>query len=223
MKTKIIKTVFTVYCLLFAVHSFSQNWQWANSCGGNNYDVGGYICIDNFDNVYISGQVTEPKAFFQTDTLTINGFSDFFLAKYNANGNELWVRQFGGYNATGNFDGIPQIVYDINTNSIYMIGSFIGDCIFGTFHLYAASSTDYQIYLAKFDLNGNCIWAKSAGGTGGDGSSGITIDQNGNILISGYMSNGGSFDTIQIIAGGFLAKYNNNGNCLWAKHITTGG
>jgi len=222
MKTKIIKIVFAFYCLLFAAQSYSQTWQWANSAGGINQDQGSSICRDNNGNIYITGEIRFPTVYFNTDTLSINGFSDFFLAKYDVNGNEIWVKKFGGYNPTGSGDGIPNVFFDTNTNSIYMSGGFYNNCTFGSFILNAASSTDIQAYIAKFDLNGNCIWAKSAGGGGDDGFN-TPIKLNDFILASGYFQYEGMIDTISLPAGGFIAKYNDNGKCVWAKHIITGG
>jgi hypothetical protein len=220
MKKQLIVTI----VILFTVQlSSGQDWRWANGGGGTNGGGGSTICTDNSGNTYISGVLWFPEAYFKTDTLTINGFSDLFLAKYDADGNELWIKQFGGYNDLGTDDGTPRLAYDSNNNFVYMTGSFIGNCTFGQFHLNAASSSDHQIFLAKFDLNGNCIWAKSAGGSGDDACLGINIDQNGSILISGGVSNGGTFDTIQVPPGGILAKYDKNGICLWASRIVMGG
>jgi hypothetical protein len=70
------------------------------------------------------------------------------------------------------------------------------------------------------------VWAKKAGGSSSDAGRKITIDGDGNILVTGYysgVSNFGTGDpnaTSLISAGGsdiFIAKYNTNGILLWAK------
>jgi len=220
MKPKILITtvLLTVSCLLITYHCSAQNWQWANSAGGINIDGGGSICTDNNGNVYISGTIMEPQAYFSSDTLIVNGFTDFILAKYDADGNELWTKRFGGYNAASIFEYPNFIVYDSISNSIYMTGGFKNSCVFGSFTL-TATSGDFNMFVAKFDLNGTCLWAKGAGNYGNNYSTGIVVEQNGNIFVSGVFQFGGTLDTISLGSGGFLAKYNSIGNCLWAKHI----
>jgi len=227
MKTKIIKTIFIVYCSLVTVHSYSQTWLWAESAGGPNGPVnfGEYICRDNLGNVYVAGWTMTPTCYFHTTTFTINGFNDIFLAKYDANGNEIWVKQFGGYNTTSynlKSENVGGLVYDSNTNSIYMTGEFVGSCVFGINTLNANGANDLQMFIAKFDLNGNCIWAKSAGGNGDDGFGQLTVDSNGDIYVLGNSQYGGTIDAISFPKGGLLAKYNNNGICNWAKIIFNG-
>ena len=216
MKTKIV--LLTLLSIL-NLRCLAQDWHWAKSTGGLNQDGGKSICTDSNGNVYFAGQIMYPEAFFQTDTLIIVGFSDFFLAKYDGNGNELWVKQFGGYNSEGNFEYAHSLLYDANTNSVYMTGSFVGICQFGSYTLNSHSNNDKDAYIAKFDLNGNCIWAKSAGSGGNDACTGVAIYQNGSVIIGGYMPYGGTVGTINIPGGGFFAEYDNNGNCMWAKNI----
>ena len=229
MKTKIIKTIFTVYCLLFAVHCFSQNWLWAKSAGGQTFfaDYGQYICKDNNGNIYVAGSMSLPSCSFHTNTFNINGFNDLFLAKYDTNGNEIWVKQFGGYNTmvsgSVKFEGAGGLVFDANTNSLYMSGRFMGSCVFGSFTLNAAGSNNMQMFITKFDLNGNCTWAKGASSSSGDNAYGpLAVAPNGEIYVLGGTQNGGTIGTISIPPSSFLAKFDNNGSCIWAKPIFNG-
>jgi len=231
MKKYILITFF------FALNIFNyvnaQTWLWAESAGGpNNFvDNAEYICTDNNGNIYVAGMITLPICYFHTDTFTINGFNDFFLAKYDTNGNELWAKQFGGYNSiTANpikTEDACGLIFDANTNSVYMSGVFVGSCVFGTYTLNANGSNDGQMFIAKFDLNGNCIWAKSGGGSGDDGFGALTVDQNGSIYVLGGTQYGATIDTISLPPCGFIAKYDDNGSCIWAKKIfepgTAGG
>jgi hypothetical protein len=96
-----------------------------------------------------------------------------------------------------------------------MTGNFTGISNFVSITLQSFDSSD--IFIAKFDLNGNCIWAKKAWGTGDGYANSIAIDNNGNIFIGGTNNDSTHFDTITISSGTFLAKYDANGNCIWAK------
>jgi len=229
MKTKflILAILLTFHFQLLTFNCFSQNWLWAKNAGGYTYfaDYGQFICKDNNGNVYVAGLMSMPTCSFSTNTFTINGFNDLFLAKYDTSGNELWAKQFGGYNTmvsgSAKFEGAGDLVFDANTNSLYMTGWFVGSCVFGSFTLNNAGSNDVQAFIAKFDLNGNCTWAKSAGGSGDDVFGPLTVASDGSIYVTGGTPNGGIIGTISVPQGNLIAKYDNNGNCIWAK-ITVG-
>ena len=222
MKKHIILSA--IFLSVIINNSFAQNWQWANSAGGANNDRPASLCQDANGNIYVTGNVSYPVAYFQTDTFNVSGVNDIYLAKYDANGNELWVKHFGGsYNNWMNqkSEGGGAVAYNPNTNSIYLSGLFIGTCTIDTFTLSTAPS-DKQIFLAKFDLNGNCIWAKSAGSAGDEGGATMAITPLGNIYLSGTVKYNATFDTINTGCGGYLAMYNESGNCQWVKIIYNG-
>ena len=214
----IIITVLFLMCIF--QNAVSQNWQWAKSAGGVNFDGGGAVRIDGNNDLYVVGSFESANCYFSTDTLHMIGDDDMFFAKYDNNGNELWVKRLGGNNPVDftnmTSEGMSGFVYDSTTNSIYLSGNFYGSASFGTFNLLGSGN---EIFLAKYDLNGNCIWAKRAGGLGIDRGGRICIDDSGNIYQTGSNENTATFNSVSIPAGGFLAKYDNNGNCLWAKKV----
>ncbi|HMW11194.1 MAG TPA: T9SS type A sorting domain-containing protein [Bacteroidia bacterium] len=220
--------IISIIVLLFVINNKvnSQNWQWANNAGGVSSDFGGFSCTDANGNIYVTGNIGVPSANFQTDTPIVNGINDIYFAKYDNGGNEIWVKHFGGsYNDQFNqkYEGARNPVFDPVSNCIYVTGSFIGSCTIGSFNLFASLGfSDREIFIAKFDLNGNCIWAKSAGSNGDDEVTSIYVNSNGDILISGTVKYPASFDTVSISNGGFIAKYNSAGNCFFAKIICNG-
>jgi hypothetical protein len=225
-----MKKIFLIAVIIGSNFNFisAQTWQWASSAGGIKNELATRNCSDNSGNVYVSGDLYlnassgTAESYFGNDTLFVNSENDFFLAKYDANGNELWAKNFGG-NYNNPFDpkteNLYSICYDSNTNAIYITGNYISSCTFDSF-LLTTSVGDAQIFIAKFDLNGNCVWAKSAGSSGGDGGSAITIDPNGYVYVSGGLSALAAFDSFTVGAGAFLAKYDNSGNCVWVKNIS---
>jgi hypothetical protein len=70
----------------------------------------------------------------------------------------------------------------------------------------------------KLDLDGNMIWATTAGGDGIDFPFGLSLDNTENIYITGVNSKPATFGNDTIPRGGFLAKYNSDGNLIWAKN-----
>jgi hypothetical protein len=219
-----MKKIFLTLVLFFIIHgiSYSQNWIWANHFGGI-HDEGGGSVIDLNGNSYIAGPYFSNNCYFNTDTITLNGGNDIFFAKYDLNGNELWVKKFGGFNplpfpycSSSDCCETGAVIYDPYSNAILMTVSFCGSISFDTIVLTSSNSLT-DIALVKFDLNGNCLWAKKFGSLGDD-FMGLTTDSIGNIYMCGICQDSASFDSISISPGGFLAKLDNKGVCLWAKN-----
>ncbi|MCC6182356.1 MAG: T9SS type A sorting domain-containing protein [Bacteroidia bacterium] len=211
---KTLKIYIVSFMLLFtSLVGYSQNWQWASQVGSAGQDASSTLIADKYGNSYFAGSFQGSNCYFQTDTLSMCGAGDFFLVKYDNTGNELWIKQFGG--CTSNTEGAGGLCYDSTNNFIYMTGFFAGTMTFGCTWL---SSSNRSFYLAKFDLNGNCIWAKQSTGAGVSSASGVALDKDGNLYVCGTTADSATFDTYTIPRGGFLAKYDANGNCLWAQN-----
>ena len=89
-----------------------------------------------------------------------------------------------------------------------------------------------NVYIAKYDINGNYLWAKNIPITASYGGGGITIDASNNVFITGYFSGTNQdFDpnagTAYLNSAGgndiYFAKYDANGNYLWAKQLGSTG
>ncbi|HKC37704.1 MAG TPA: T9SS type A sorting domain-containing protein, partial [Chitinophagaceae bacterium] len=177
------------------------------------------VCNDNSGNVYVGGMYASNPCYIGNDSLQCVPMPPqrgFFLAKYNSSGSIQWLHGYKGTNEDSLNAGISDMAYDAANNYIYVCGSFSGSGNIDSVSLSAAGGT--YILLAKFDLNGNCIWAKKAGGAGcGSFATALCVDADGNIIITGENLCSATFDTITVPAGFFLAKYDGNGNCLWAK------
>jgi len=128
---------------------------------------------------------------------------------YNCNVNTQvfeWVKQAGG---THNDIGYG-ISVDASGNS-YVIGSFTATATFGTMVL--TSLGDYDIFVAKYDANGNLLWVEQARGVADVIGYGISVDANGNIYVSGYYRETATFGNINLTSYGFtdifIAKIEN--------------
>ena len=200
----------------------AQSWIWAKSSsgtGGGSKAQSGYAATtDSVGNVYAAG-------FFNTKTITFGSitlnnsdstFYDFFLVKYDGNGNVIWARSGGG--AQGN-DEIYNIKTDRNGN-IYITGFFESAVMsIGTFTFANTAST--KSFIAKYDSNGNVLWVKKPIGFGNDRSESIAIDAAGNSYITGYYSGTVNFGTGNLTSSAlfdfYLVKYDVNGNTVWSK------
>jgi hypothetical protein len=199
---------------------------WAQSAGGTALGDFGYgISTDGNDNVYITGAFQSPTITFGSTTLTNNTSGNnpnFFIVKYDATGNVIWAKSGSG--AVNEVDYGQSISTDALGN-VYVTGVFVNPTIsFGGDTLTNSEPNGGDdIFVIKYDLTGNVIWAKSAGGMGNDKSNGISTDASGNIYVTGYYTSPtitfGSNTLINNTNTGediFVVKYDATGNVIWA-------
>lgn len=202
----------------------SQNFVWAKKGGLWAYDYGYGITTDKSGNVYVAGKY-EQNANFSGTILPCQGNHDIFVAQYSPTGNLNWIRTAGGY--TGDY--ATAIACD--GNYVYVAGEIEGQNALIKFSgspitLTCKGSND--IFLAKYTLNGNLIWARRAGSSNYEKALGITFDNFGNIFISGLYTYSCTFGGTTTLTGygdkdGFLAKYDSNGNFIWARKLGSSG
>ena len=210
--------------LVSYLNLFSQvpEWAWAKSAGGASYDIGYAIATDAIGNIVVTGNFVSPTITFGKTTLTNSGENDIFVVKYDSSGNVLWAKSAGGVCT-------PDVCGDISTGistdlngNIVVTGYFNSPIIAFDSTKLTNSGSSSNIFVVKYNPNGNVIWAKSAGGTSWVLSWGISTDASGNIIITGnYYSPTLSFDSLTLSNIGendiFVVKYDSNGNVLWAK------
>ena len=193
---------------------------WVRQAGGVDLDMGRAIAVDTSGNSYLTSTFSD-SATFGTTNLTSAGSVDIFVAKYDTNGDLVWVKQAGG---SSNDVGWG-IAIDASGNS-YVTGFFNGTAAFGATNLTSTGFLD--IFVAKYDFNGDLVWVKQAGGSSGDigGGTGIALDAYNNSYVTGYFTGSTTFGTgeanVSILesAGAgdiFVAKYNSNGVLEWGR------
>ncbi len=189
--------------------------KWIRHAGGTHGDIGLGIGIDAQHNVYITGEIELIAKFSNTISLTSSGNNDGFIAKYDANGNVLWAKSFGN---SGSSDKGRAIAVSPSGNC-YITGNFSSSISFGSTSLSGYGAND--IFVAKFDNNGNALWAKKAGGTAQDRGYGIAIDASENVYVTGSFTASAKFKNTTITNSGslsaFVAKYNSGGTFQWVK------
>ncbi|MBL7149500.1 MAG: SBBP repeat-containing protein [Candidatus Cloacimonetes bacterium] len=210
MKRKLLILLFILFSfLLFAQ---APEWQWVTQAGGTNTDVGRGITIDTAGNSYVTG-LFRYTATFGSYSIICNGVNDIFIAKMDTSGNWLWASQAGGIDPDV---GIGIAIDDFGCT--YITGCFGDIANFGYFSLTSNGWAD--IFIAKMDTNGNWMWATQAGGTQQDFGLGITLDNAGNIYVTGSFTYPATFGSTTLVSNGiediFIAKLDVNGNWLWA-------
>lgn len=220
-----MKKVYAVIVLnLMLLGLNAQNFDWAKREGLWAYDYGYGIVNDPAGNVYVAGKY-EMDANFSGTTLLDRGNHDIYIAKYTAGGTLEWIKTAGG--TLGDY---AQALYCDGT-SLYISGEIEG---YGNVISFENSSVtltcvgDNDLFLAKYDLAGNLLWAKSEGGNYSDKALGITADASGNVYICGYFKDAINFGGTAPLTGAgdrdiYLAKYDSNGNFLWVRNAGSAG
>jgi hypothetical protein len=197
----------------FAQTVHSANWTWALQGGGTGFDEARSVATDGLNNIFVLGDFN-LTATFGEDTLISAGSEDVFVAKYSSNGDLIWIEQIGG----SAFDRGNGIATDISNNCI-VTGRFDGTITIGDTSLVTQGNDD--IFIVKYDTDGNLFWVTQAGGTGFDRSNCIKTDILENIVITGRFENTAFFGDTSISSYGtediFIAKYDKDGNFLWAN------
>ncbi|HEY0029899.1 MAG TPA: T9SS type A sorting domain-containing protein [Bacteroidia bacterium] len=204
--------------------SLAQNFSWAKREGLYAYDYGFGIVNDNLGNVYVAGKY-EEEAIFSGNTLVNHGNHDMFLVRYSPAGTVDWIRTAGG-----NLGDYAQGLAIDASNNLVVTGEIEG---YGNTILFQGSAVtltcvgDNDIFLAKYDMNGNLLWAKSEGYNYSEKGLAVTCDLTGNVYVCGYYTDTTKIaGSMYISAGGkdiFLAKYDPNGNFLWLQRAGSAG
>jgi len=206
-------------------YSSSGLAQWAQGATGVSNDVGYNVTLDaTGSNVYVVGNTNSASITFPVGgTLVNNGHDDVFIAKYSSAGVLQWVKLKGGSS-----DDIGEKIAVDGSGNAYISGYFASSSVtFGpgisVANAGGFSGTD-DIFIAKFDVNGNALWAQRAGGTANDAGMGIAVDGSGsNVYATGYYSSTSvAFGATPALvnSGGqdfFIVKYNSSGTAQWAN------
>lgn len=210
------------------------NLLWAKKEGGLGFDMVYSVATDTSGNVLVAGSFNNAITF-GTTTLTHGGVGNF-LVKYDPEGNVLWAKR---YAADNEWLAVYRVKTDASGN-IYMTGYYTSpqisfDGIVLTNNNYDETIGNGTPFLAKFDENGNTIWAKGAQRSGNTNfqniASDLAIDGSGNVFMGGYFfSETIQFDLLSITNPSFgqprpnvfMVKYDANGDTTWARTVTPG-
>lgn len=135
-----------------------------------------------------------------------------------------WGKSFGGISE----DTVRNMAVDSQGNC-YITGYFAKTAIFQQGENPISVSTDIfgfsDIYVAKINPAGVVLWAKSFGGPDHDYGNGISLDAQGNILVTGIFTQTAMFnpdgDGGELSSNGFqdlfVLKLDPDGNFIWVK------
>jgi hypothetical protein len=209
------------------------NFLWAKNFGGSFSDVVNAVQIDGNGNIILVGDFYDIGDFDPGNATlylgSINAYS-ISVVKLDAQGNLSWAK---AVTAGGMFIKNTDVDVD-NAGNIYFTGNFSGQTDFdpnsGVQNL-TANGTSNDIFIAKWDMNGNYVWAKRAGANYNDMGYAIRVDNNGSVYYAGTFAGVVDFDpgtgTVNLTSGSnskaFISKLDANGNFVWARDYGASG
>ncbi|MGK7901817.1 MAG: SBBP repeat-containing protein [Hormoscilla sp.] len=192
------------YDAWIAKYDGQGNQQWVKQLGTSGDDKSWGIAVDSSGNICITGDTTGSLGGSNA------GGSDAWVAKYDGQGNQLWIQQLG----TAGDDNSYGVATD-GSGNIYIAGGTTGS-------LGGSNAGSYDAWVAKYDGQGKQLWVKQLGTSEEDKSWGIAASDSGNVYITGRTKgaleggNAGSFDA-------WVAKYDSEGNQQWIKQLGSSG
>lgn len=209
-----------VYDVLVAKFDNDGNPLWAIGFGGISLDYGNAIEIGADGYIYVTG-------YFQNQ-VTINGtpynsfgFRDMFVTKISPAGNIEWFQHGGddfayGFRIDVNNDGYVAI-----TGSYYTSMQFSGSTLTLT-----NVGWSLDAFIALYNNSGVLQWVQNIGGEYDDEGKGIKVDDDENVLCTGYFIGTITLGEFTIVGAEwdthvFLVKIDNSGNFTLAKSYGT--
>ncbi len=113
------------------------NIVWSRTWGGNDFDMANSLTTLS-DSTYILAGETYSYG---------NGGRDIYLIKFNANGDTLWTKTYGGAN-----DDAAEYIFTDRNNQLLIVGNTKS---------FGAGNSD--VYLLHLDVNGDTLWTKTIG------------------------------------------------------------
>ncbi len=202
---------------------------WAARAGGNymaSRAFGSGVSVDSAGNSYVKGYFQGSVSFGSIALTNISGYEKYYVTKLDPNGQFLWVIETdsvldGGYYSRN-------LVTDPQGNS-YIYGRLSGTSTFGSITLTATQQN--HIFVAKINTQGQYEWAVNIGGSAANSflyPSGISLDNMGNILITGGVGNNTFYIGSYVFTTGggghsYIAKLNSQGQVIWATYAKRAG
>lgn len=158
-------------------------------------EYAGHVYVAGFTAGTLSGQTT-------------SGGKDVFVTKLTADGAEVWTRQFG----TALDDAGWGVAVD--ASGVYVSGHTLG-----VFDGQSKVGGTRDLFLRRYDLDGNHVWTRQLGTPGDDlGVAGVTLDPSG-LYVAGWT--GGAFAGAVPVGGldGFVVAFDRDGAQTWARQF----
>ena len=184
---KSLLVAFLIFTSAFCFAQVTEKWVKRQNGDANSSNQANGLVVDPKGNIIVTG--------------VSNGIgtgADYTTIKYANDGSKKWLKRYNGPGNSG--DEAVAIVAD-NKCNVYVTGSSTG------------SGTGGDFATIKYDDDGNAKWVKRYNGPGNgiDKAFAITLDEDGNVYVTGSSAGSGTGGDITTI------KYDNDGDTKWVK------
>ncbi len=180
-------------------------------------DKNGNVFVTGFISAYCFGPNGPSTAEFGSLTTPSPNDSLAFLAKISTAGDWDWVRTFNGEDEQKD----NRVAVDDEGNP-YVVGGYRNTVNFGANALTTSGGQD--VFVTKYDTDGNHLFARSGGGLLNDRGDGIAIGADKHVYITGEFKDKAGFGLDSVNNNGgpngsdiFVARMDFNGNWKWVK------
>lgn len=204
--------------IFIAKYNSDGQIQWVKSLNGTGLKGVEAVACDSQNNILLAGYF--EKTLQIADTLLSSlGTTDLLLAKFSTDGQFQWAVQQGKKGDT------RATALDLTANGHSIVAGFFNDTTQIADTILTANTQDQDAFIARFDKNGMPLWAKKAGGVFDSDVTGLVLDAQENIYLSGYFVGTMRLSptlSIQSSTGNtdlFLLKYDSNGTPIAARAL----
>ncbi|QSQ28345.1 SBBP repeat-containing protein [Pyxidicoccus parkwayensis] len=177
--------------------------QWVHQLGTSENDRATAVATDADGNVYVVGHT-----FGGFDFYVNAGGLDFFVTKYDAQGNQLWLNQRGTMMddfATGVAVGTDDTLYVAG----YTGGSFAS----------GGNPNNYDVVVALYDTAGNPYWLQQYGSSVSDVAQGIAVTPSHEVYVTGHTFGSMDGTTTPVGTDIFLMRLDILGVQQWVRQV----
>jgi hypothetical protein len=197
--------IFILIVSMIARNAYSQtSFVWGNQYGSDKDEYSLNHVTDNNGNIYISGKTTGD-----IDCKNFGG-NDGFIIKTDSLGNRIWARQFG----TSGEEDVQWSAID-NSGCVYITGSTTGA-------LHGKNFGMEDIFIVKYDPDGEMEWMEQFGTDSLDLAKGICTDSKGSVYLTG-MTKGKLGQDSYGKTDCFIMKLDSKGNQKFISQFGTDG
>lgn len=201
------------------------NFLWARQIGGTGAVINPVsLKLDASGNIYLAGYYLGYADFDPGPgvyQLTNFGNYDIFVCKLGPSGSFVWAQHYGDQPD----EHAQDLVVDAAGN-VYLAGFFSYFVNFGGGN-FVANNGSHDLFVVKLDPAGNYQWAKQIGGPDMEGVTDIALDNQGNLILTGFFRltvdfdpGAGSFPMTCLGSEDiFILKLDGGGGFVWASSI----
>ncbi|MHC4638443.1 MAG: DUF7948 domain-containing protein [Planctomycetota bacterium] len=203
--------------------SGSSDLVYSTFLGGNERDKGYGIAIDNFDSLYITGETTDGTTDFPTTSGAYNEShnesDDVFVVKISPDGNGIGDLIYSTFIGGDAYDYGYAIA--VSGENAFITGKTYDE--YGNTSDFPVTSGAYDqshngwtdVFVCAISSDGNDLYYSSfLGGDSSDEGSGIAVDPNGNVFVTGVTHNDPNFPTT---SGAYDESHNGSSDVFVSK------